>query len=197
MLSFPTRIHHWIVPVFIATISIVGFFFEPQSHRLFALTDSAFTAAEFYRLITGHFLHTNDWHLVLNLLGLALLWALHGEYYHPRGLPLIWLFMSAATGYALLLADPQMQYVGLSGVLHGLFVWGACKDVENREKTGWLLLIGITIKVAAEQFGGDTSDIANLIDASVAIDAHLFGAFSGLGIFCLVLLYKKALTRRA
>ena len=105
--------------------------------------------------------------------------------------------MSAITGCALLLADPQMQYVGLSGILHGLFVWGACKDVENREKTGWLLLIGITIKVAAEQFGGDTSDIANLIDASVAIDAHLFGAFSGLVVFGSVLLYKKALTRRA
>ncbi|MEP7766379.1 hypothetical protein, partial [Sanguibacter sp. 26GB23] len=56
-------------------------------------------------------------------------------------------------------------------------------------KTGWLLLIGILIKVGHEQIFGASQDIADLINATVAIDAHLFGTISGLTI--IVILYGK------
>ena len=193
MLSFPTHIRHWIVPIFVALFSVVGHFFEPGSSERFALTAMTLTNAEYYRIITGHFLHTNDWHLLLNLLGLLLLWALHGDYYRAKPQIFIWLSLCIMTGIAILIWDDTMQYVGLSGVLHGLFVWGAIQDIQRNEKTGWLLLLGIAIKILAEQLGGDVSDIANLIDANVAVNAHLFGAVSGLIIALVNASYKKTL----
>jgi membrane associated rhomboid family serine protease len=77
--------------------------------------------------------------------------------------------------------------------LHGLFVWGACFDILNKEHTGWLLLIGVAIKLGYEQLGGDTQAIAELIGASVAVDAHLYGAVSGLilGLVFIVLSAQK------
>ena len=39
------------------------------------------------------------------------------------------------------------SYVGLSGALHGLFTWGALKDISSKTKGGWLLLIGVWLKI--------------------------------------------------
>ena len=84
----------------------------------------------------------------------------------------------------------QLQwYVGLSGVLHGVFLIGAYFDIKQGMKTGWLLLVGVLIKVGHEQIFGASQDIADLINATVAIDAHLFGTISGLMI--IVILYGK------
>jgi len=76
-------------------------------------------------------------------------------------------------------------YVGLSGVLHGLFIIGAYFDIQNRFKTGWLMLIGVWLKVLHEQIYGASESVAKLISANVAIDAHLFGTITG----SLIILY--------
>lgn len=181
MLQFPTQLKFWIVPAIVASLSIVGFLLEPDASQALAFSRLHVEAFEFWRLITGHLLHTNAAHLALNLLGFALLWALHGEYYTPKKIALFLLLSSVMTSVAIYYFSTQIVwYVGLSGILHGLFVWGACLDVVKKDRTGWLLLIGVAIKIAYEQFGGSTQDIAELIGASVAVDAHLYGALSGL-----------------
>jgi rhomboid family GlyGly-CTERM serine protease len=135
---------------------------------------------QWWRLITGHFLHTNSTHLLLNTLGLTLLWALHGHYYPMPRYLIIFLLLCLGTSGSLYLFAPQMQwYVGLSGVLHGLFVIGAYFDIQNKLKSGWLMLIGVWLKVLHEQIYGASKDIAQLIAANVAIDAHLFGTITG------------------
>ena len=181
MLSFPTAFRLWIVPVAIGSLSVLGFLFEPTSSEIFAYQRNSLEASEYWRLFTGHLLHTNFAHLALNLLGLLLLWALHGEYYSPQKLTIFLLLSGLITSIGIyLFSSSIIWYVGLSGVLHGLFVWGACFDILRKEYTGWLLLIGVTIKIVYEQLGGNTQDIAELIGASVAVDAHLYGAMSGL-----------------
>ena len=64
-------------------------------------------------------------------------------------------------------------------LLHGLFVLGAYFDIRQHLTTGWILLVGVWVKVLHEQIYGASDDIATLIDANVAIDAHLFGTLSG------------------
>ena len=181
MLLFPTQLRFWIVPAIIASLSVLGYWFEPHASELLAYNRPDLSSFELWRLITGHLLHTNAAHLGLNLLGFGLLWALHGEYYSPTSITWF-LFLSALlTSGCLFLFSPHIiWYVGLSGVLHGLFVWGACFDIARKEQTGWLLIAGVTIKIGYEQLVGDTQGIADLIGASVAIDAHLYGAISGL-----------------
>ena len=61
-------------------------------------------------------------------------------------------------------------------------------DIKEKVRSGWLLLLGLAIKVGYEQFDGSSAQVAALIDAKVAVDAHLFGACGGLIIFALMLL---------
>ena len=75
--------------------------------------------------------------------------------------------------------------------LHGIFAWGACVDIKEKMKSGWLLLIGLAIKVGYEQIDGSSEQVANLIDAKVAVDAHLFGALTGIAIFLLMFITAK------
>lgn len=180
MFTFPTHIRYWILPLVICICAIVGFVSEPHSSQLFALHPTQFSLTNSFTLITAHLLHTNLWHLLLNVFGFVLLWALHGEYYTSRQFALVWLLLSLATATGVLLFDNYSQYVGLSGVLHGVFVWGACLDIKRDESTGWLLLLGVGIKIAYEQWFDDAASMAALIDATVAVNAHLYGALAGL-----------------
>lgn len=78
------------------------------------------------------------------------------------------------------LFNPEMLwYAGLSGVLHGFFVWGAFQDIKHKVRFGWLLMIGVWLKVAYEQVFGQDPNLANFIEANVAINSHLYGAFAG------------------
>jgi membrane associated rhomboid family serine protease len=66
-------------------------------------------------------------------------------------------------------------------------------DINAKDKTGYLLFIGVWLKIAHEQVYGASSDVSDLIEASVAVDAHLWGAVGGLifSIIYLVVLHSK------
>ena len=61
-----------------------------------------------------------------------------------------------------------------------IFVFGAIMDINVKDKTGYLLFIGVWLKIAHEQIYGASTDVSDLIEASVAVDAHLWGAIGGL-----------------
>jgi len=140
----------------------------------------AIVSGEYWRVITGHFFHTNTMHFLLNCSGIIMLWLLHGHYYTTRSYLALIVILCITTSLFIYLFSPKLHlYVGLSGVLHGIFVYGAIKDILHNEKTGYILLLGLTLKVLHEQIVGPSADISALIDADVAIDAHLWGALSG------------------
>ena len=86
--------------------------------------------------------------------------------------------ISLVTGLALLLSNIQI-YVGLSGTLHGLFGLFALREALNGRKSSWLLVLGLVAKIAWEQLIGPSSTTGELINARVAIEAHLAGALAG------------------
>ena len=61
-------------------------------------------------------------------------------------------------------------------------------DINAKDKTGYLLFLGVWLKIAHEQFYGASTDVSNLIEASVAVNAHLWGALGGL-LFSVIYLY--------
>lgn len=77
-----------------------------------------------------------------------------------------------------MLTDMQ-SYVGLSGTLHGLFGAFALTEALTGRRSSWLLVGGLVAKIAWEQFMGFCYD-GTLINARVAIEAHLIGAIGGL-----------------
>ncbi|MGL6257984.1 rhombosortase [Vibrio sp. WXL210] len=138
---------------------------------------------QWWRIITGHFSHTNTYHLFINL---ATFWVM-AFIFQPAPRQLTWLLLalSGCIGLTNFAGDVEI-YLGLSGVLHGVFAFYALDEALNGRRSSWLLVIGISAKVAWEQLVGPSAETASLINANVAIDAHFVGTVLGLlfaGVF--------------
>jgi len=178
--NLPFAKQHLLIVTFISFLSLFSYFFDTTLNEYFIYQRQLISEGQIWRLITGHIFHTNGIHLVLNISALWLLWSLHGHYYSIRNFSALLLVSALICSGGLYYFSPSLiQYVGLSGILHGVFIWGAVQDILNKEKTGYLLLMGVCLKIAHEQVYGASDEISALIEASVAIDAHLWGAIGG------------------
>lgn len=145
---------------------------------------------QFWQPVSGHLVHSNLNHLLMNMAGLAALWSLHGQYYQAKLFN--YLVLSSClfiSGYLWLFSDIDV-YVGFSGVLHALVVWGALMDIKQKEHTGYLLLLAIAGKLIYEQVSGASESTAELIGVQVAIQAHLSGAIFALVFFIFAPIFK-------
>lgn len=136
-----------------------------------------------WRLITGNLVHLGAVHLVLNLVGLALVAALaRGAVTALRAVTVL-LGAMLGVGLGLWWLSPSVGwYVGLSGALHGLLAWTAlalCGAPATRV-LGVALAAMLAAKLGAELALGSVATTAALIGAPVVSDAHLYGAFGGL-----------------
>ncbi|MDF2153582.1 rhombosortase [Vibrio sp. CAU 1672] len=143
---------------------------------------------EWWRIVTGNLTHTNFAHLGMNLVGLWII----SFIFRPtmKNFLLVLLLLCVWVGAAILLTKMSV-YVGLSGVLHGLFGYWALREVFEGRRSSLLLVAGLVGKIAWEQLYGPPMSTAALIGARVAIDAHLFGALGGLALALAEKLLKK------
>lgn len=135
---------------------------------------------EIWRLFTGHLLHLNWPHFWLNMGGVLMV----AIFFRKDCTPVQWLLLIALSclviSLGLYLFDSGMiWYMGLSGVLHGLFVVGAWYERRRFVLSGNVLLLLLIGKLVYEQAGGGLASSEALIGARVAVDAHLFGAVAG------------------
>jgi len=176
----------------LAIILIVLHLLRPELSPWLEFDRSAIYQGQWWRILSGHFMHTNTWHLVMNIGGLALITLLHGTYYRPLQLWGILLFGNILIGLALLFWSPQISiYVGLSGWLHALLVCGCCIDIQRQWSSGWLILLAVFGKVVWEQWQGASQDVVTLIEAEVATDAHMYGAVIGLLLYATLLFVRR------
>lgn len=153
----------------------------------FGLERELVVSGEWWRCLTGHFAHGSSYHLwwnILPLLGLGLLWEpiLGRRYWGLFGLSAL------VVGAGLVALDPGMiGYVGLSGVLNGIWTAGALlaarQEAERGSRWQWLYIGFVAAdlgKIAFETFSG-----LQLFTESSALGvhavplAHALGALSG------------------
>jgi len=154
--------------------------FAPHTILALRYDRAAVEGGEVWRLITGNLVHLNWTHLLLNLTGLVLIWVLFTREWSFRFWCVAFLVCALAVGGGLFAFDPALRwYVGLSGVLHGLFVIALLTDPYLRwfERVG--LLAALAAKIAWEQFHGPTPGVTELIHGAVVVQAHLYGALGG------------------
>lgn len=138
----------------------------------------AVLAGEAWRLLTAHLVHLGPVHLGLNLVGLAFIGALFRRYWHAREMGGVMLLAALGTTGGLLLFAPGVAwYVGLSGVLHGLFAAGAVLAWRGGRRTALPLLGLLAGKLALEQGGG--AGAVPWLEGTVIVEAHLYGALAG------------------
>lgn len=138
-------------------------------------------AGEWWRLLSGSFVHLGWWHLFLNEMGLAVLVLLC-----PQPLSfLVWvrrlIFLSIGMSLGLYLWMPRLEfYVGMSGVIHGLFLLGLVPQVLKKDLIALGCLVYLFGKLGWEIFAGMPVSDETALGGSVVLESHLFGTLAAL-----------------
>ncbi len=148
---------------------------------------------QWWRILTGNITHTNSVHMWMNLAALIVLTMLHRRYYHGRDFWLSVWTMMCLIGVVMLWTQFG-TYAGLSGVLHGLFVWGVVMDIKHKIPLSKLLLLGVFLKLSYETYMEGDGLTQSMIEASIAYQAHWVGAIVGFifALYRIMVLEKKA-----
>lgn len=168
----------FLAPIF--AICLTFHFSGGEVQNLLVYQSSKVSGGEVWRFLSCHFVHTNNYHLWLNLAALVLLTYL---------LPVI---RTVLEGYIVLVSSgilicllyyfiyPQnINYLGLSGVLHSLAIVGAMRLLSQERTLALALIVLIVSKVIYENVFGASESMAELINANVAVESHLFGVIAG------------------
>jgi rhomboid family GlyGly-CTERM serine protease len=127
-----------------------------------------------YRLVTGHLVHTNWPHMIMNSSALLITLLLFPVYSKAWLLGTCVLWNALFISFGILLLFPQIGwYAGFSGVIHGLLMTGALLSL--REPIARILVVLLVAKVGWEIWSGGESVSTELIDAPVIYEAHLLG----------------------
>lgn len=149
----------------------------------------AIAAGGWWRLLTAHAVHLDLHHLILNELGLVLMWSLFAQDYDPIEWCIIVLSAALAISSGLWWLSPRVAwYVGASGVLHAIMAAGCARHLAERTWDRWILLVALCAKLAYEQLGGREPPM-------VVVDAHLYGAACGFAVGA-ALSWRTAIIRR-
>ncbi|HEY1076328.1 MAG TPA: rhombosortase [Fontimonas sp.] len=138
--------------------------------------------AQWWRVLTGSLVHLGWYHCILNALGLVVLVLLCPDamsgWVWARRVGVLAVVMS----FCLLAFEPGLRnYVGMSGVIHGLFVLGLMPQVLKRDLIAAGCLIYLVGKIGWELVaGGPVSDEAAL-GGRVVVESHLFGTLAAFG----------------
>jgi len=135
------------------------------------------TQGQWWRLFTGHLVHFDARHLLLDGAGVVLLWMLFARDLSPARWLAVVLVSMLAIDAGLWWFAPQIQwYVGASGVLHGIWAAGAIAGLRRGDRTATWLLGLLVVKLCVEQLYGPRSLEPAL---PVVTQAHVFGAVGG------------------
>lgn len=174
------RARRWYLPIGMAAAAIVASLFGDAGREWLSYFRPGLAQGEYWRLLTGHFAHLGVSHLVLNLAGLGLVWALVGESLTGPA----WLVVTAASiagiDIGLWFMDPQVtSYVGLSGLLHGLLAAGIVAALPARRVDTFVLAAVVLGKLVYEQLVGPLPGSEDASGGAVIVNAHAYGAVAG------------------
>lgn len=180
----------------VMTIIQLAAVFYPALPDILEWSRNEMAQGQWWRMLTGHWIHLGMTHLGLNLAGLVLLIALF-----DRSLPPTWyagylLAAPVAISFGLVWVAPGLDwYRGFSGSLHGLFALLALANMPLQPRWNLMLLTGLAVKLILEPYfpGGS----AELIGAPVIYQAHWLGALTGLAAGLLLLFCNRQRLRGA
>ncbi|MGH8496081.1 MAG: rhombosortase [Gammaproteobacteria bacterium] len=152
----------------------------------------ALSGGELWRLVTGHLVHLNWGHLILNVAGLGMVWLLFATEFPLWRWALIALAGLTAMDLGFWVSEPPLAwYVGLSGLLHTLFAAGVVRWIALGVPDGLLIGAAFAAKLVWEQTVGPLPFTESSAGGPVVVDAHLYGAIGGIVAALAFVLYDK------
>lgn len=183
---------HWGVPLALASLGLLSQLVCVSGRGLLRFDRAQIEAGEWWRLVTGHLVHLGTSHMLLNVAALLLLWWLVGA-----GLSVAsWLLVVASSlafiDAGLWFLDPHLSwYVGLSGLLHGLFAAGLIVRFRIAPVESLLLAGLLAAKIMFEQLFGPLPGSEASAGGAVIVNAHLYGAVGGVVAALLLFLRRE------
>lgn len=171
----------WGPPAALAALSIVLMLGGPHLSQVLRYDRAAVAAGEWWRLFSANLVHLGWWHLLFNVLSLVLLVLLCPEALSWSE----WLrrVVVVGTGMSLCLYFfvPALQsYVGLSGLVYGLFALGLGRQALRKDEIGIACLVFLGARIAWELVKGAPASETELLGGGVVAESHLFGVLCAL-----------------
>jgi rhomboid family GlyGly-CTERM serine protease len=155
---------------------LVMVFLQISDSQNFRFQQDWIQQAEFWRVITAHWIHFNWQHLILNGLGLVFCVAIARPVWSIGRWIVYNLLLAIGISMLFTWLNPELDwYVGYSGVLFGVFLLAAIELFKTERIIASLLGIGVCSKVVLEQTSSVTVTTSDFIGVPVIIDAHLYG----------------------
>jgi rhomboid family GlyGly-CTERM serine protease len=132
---------------------------------------------EFWRIWTGNLVHSNYYHLALNLTGFWLFVFMFKTLIQTNQLIISLAFLSTGVGFSLYFFNPELYwYAGLSGALYGLFIIGAVYALIDKDfMTGIAIIVVIPTKIIWDHTHHTAQLNSDLIGVPVSTDSHIYG----------------------
>lgn len=132
-------------------------------------------------LFSGHIVHLNWSHWLLNMAGLGIVAFFFSSHASVKQWLSVILVSACIINIGLWWWMPEIRsYVGLSGVLHGLFLYGALREIKFYPVSGYVLTCVLIVKLLWEAFNGALPGSEDMTGGRVLTEAHLLGAIGGI-----------------
>lgn len=142
---------------------------------------NAILGGELWRVISAHVVHLGWPHALWNVAALIIIFMLFGRAMSDRRWGYVTLVCAVGVAICLIAFNPEVStYVGLSGILHGLFAAGALAERQAHRNTSFIMLVLLGAKLIWEQLAGPMPGTEPAVGGIVLVDAHLYGALFGL-----------------
>jgi len=171
----------WLMPAVFVAVSVLIMLFGELGKEALRYDRVWIGQGESWRLLTGHFAHLSWMHLVINSVGLLLVWFLVGRNHSLRHWLIILVLTLAFMDSAFWFLNTELYwYVGISGMLHGLLAAGLVARFPDIDTETVILVVLMIVKISWEQWNGPVPGSETTSGGPVVVDAHLYGAVGGL-----------------
>ncbi len=138
-------------------------------------------SGQFWRLFTCNFVHLSSNHMFMNMSVYVLSVLIFGSALSLVAWHGALLICALAVGLGLLIFDSNvLVYVGLSGVIYGMILFGLLANIKQNTVIYVLVYVYISYKVMSQQSAAyNPEEMQVFIGGNVIASAHLMGLVAG------------------
>lgn len=169
----------WLPPLLLAAVSALLQAAGANVNEALRYERVAVEGGEWWRLVTANLVHLGWWHWFLNALSLGLLVLLCPEPARPSEWLVRVLTIGAGMSLGLHLLVPALGiYVGLSGLVYGLFALGFGRQIAAGDRFAIACLAFLAARIVWELVWGAPQSEQDLIGGAVVAESHLTGVIA-------------------
>lgn len=169
------RLRFLIAPILVIAIMLAISLLPSLQPWLVLTKDGAFSQP--WRIFTTHLVHLNSMHLAINCAALLVIAIIFRAHVKGRLLINVMLISALAATLVPVLLAQDYAFVGLSGVLHGIVVYGGLLIMRTQRPVGVTILMVVIVKLVIDLMLAGTENL--WLGAEVAYLCHVGGAIGG------------------